>query len=154
MAPSIAFRSGLWCPKEQKAHTMGSHTGNGHRCGLCRTGGLRHPAEQAEERVHPQETGGVPHRSRHVISVCLSLVRGMIVKMTIKNSRNASLTSVITGNNVKTVTATEGWLNLISFESMNKEFSSCFCKPSQAFKKLCIVAEMLKNVCTFFLRFP
>lgn len=66
-----ASRSGLWCPKEQKAHTMGGHPGNGHCCGLCGTGGLRYPEEQAEERVHPQETGGVPHRSRHVISVCL-----------------------------------------------------------------------------------
>lgn len=59
---------------------MGGLTGNGHRCGLCRTGGLRHPEEQAEERVLPQETGGVPHRSRHVISICLSLVGGIIFK--------------------------------------------------------------------------
>lgn len=36
---------------------------------------------------------------------------------------------------------------------MNKEFSSCSCKPSQALKNLCIVAEMLKNVYTYFFSF-
>lgn len=65
--PFIAPRPGLWFLQEQKAWRMGGHTGNGDRCGLCRTGGLLPSEEQAEERILPQEAGGgIPDRSGHV----------------------------------------------------------------------------------------
>lgn len=66
--PVIPPRPGLWFPQEQKAWRMGGHTGHGGCCGLCRTGGLRPPEEQAEERLLPQEAGGgIPDWSGHVL---------------------------------------------------------------------------------------